>query len=73
MKKLPPTEKYKKRVKCLVKISGQPCEHIMGSDSSIGNFIYHLTNKHRITCDTDLSQNNNENIERIQSNSTKKN
>ena len=73
MKKLPPTEKYKKCVKYLVKISDQSYGYIIGSDDSTGNFIYHLTNKHRITCDTDLSQNNNENIERIQSNSTKKN
>ena len=72
LEKLPPTEKYKKRVKCIVKISGQPCGHIMGSDGSTRNFIYHLT-KHRITCDADLSQNNDENIERTQSNSAKKN
>ena len=56
LEKLSPTEKYKKRVRCLVKVSGQPCGHIMGSaDGSTGNFIFHLA-KHRITRDTDLSQ-----------------
>jgi hypothetical protein len=72
LEKLPPTEKYKKRVKCLVKISGQFCGHIMGSDGSTGNFIYHLA-KHSITRDGDLSQQNNENIEETQNNSAKKN
>jgi len=71
LEKLPPTEKYKKRVKCLVKISGIPCGHIMGSDGSTGNFIYHLA-KHRITRNTDLSQND-ENAEKTQSDSVKKN
>ena len=55
LEKLSPTEKYKKRVRCLVKVSGQPCGHIMGSDGSTGNFIFHLA-KHRITRDADLSQ-----------------
>src|SRR2546421_5160837 len=71
LEKLPPTERYKRRVKCLVKTSGQSCDHIMGSDGSTGNFIYHLT-KHRITRDADLSQNN-ENVEKTQDNSAKKN
>ncbi|CAG8773132.1 16355_t:CDS:2, partial [Funneliformis caledonium] len=71
LEKLPSTEKYKKRVKCLVKISGQPCGHIMGSDGSTGNFIFHLA-KHRITRDSDLSQNN-ENVDETQNISAKKN
>ncbi|CAG8702902.1 11100_t:CDS:2, partial [Funneliformis mosseae] len=54
---LPSTEKYKKRVKCLVKISGQPYGYIIKSDSSTENFIFHLA-KYRITRDSDLSQNN---------------
>jgi hypothetical protein len=70
LEKLPPTEKYKKRVKCLVKISGQTCGHIMGSDGSTGNFIFHLA-KHRITRDGDPSQNI-ENVEETQSISAKK-
>ena len=72
LEKLPPTERYKKRVKCLVKISGQSCGHIMGSDGSTGNFIFHLA-KHSITRDSDLSQQNNENVEETQNNSAKKN
>jgi len=72
LEKLPPTERYKKRVKCLVKISGQSCGHIMGSDGSTGNFIFHLA-KHSITRDGDLSQQNNENVEETQNNSAKKN
>ena len=72
LEKLPPTERYKKRVKCLVKISGQSCGHIMGSDGSTGNFIFHLA-KHRITRDGDLSQQNNENVKETQNNSAKKN
>jgi hypothetical protein len=72
LEKLPPTERYKKRVKCLVKISGQVCGHIMGSDGSTGNFIFHLA-KHSITRDGDLSQQNNENVEETQNNSAKKN
>ncbi|CAB4418984.1 unnamed protein product [Rhizophagus irregularis] len=72
LEKLPPTEKYKKRVKCLVKISGQLCGHIMGSDGSTGNFIFHLA-KHRVTRDTDLSQNNKENVESPLNDSSKKN
>jgi len=63
LEKLSPTEKYKKRVRCLVKVSGQPCGHIMGSDGSTGNFIFHLA-KHRIMHDADLSQQINENVEK---------
>jgi hypothetical protein len=56
--KLPPSEKYKRRVRCLVLISeDQVCGHEMGSDGSTGNFIQHLA-KHRITRDADLSQYN---------------
>src|ERR1700722_15512349 len=44
LERLPPTEKYKKRIKCL-----------MRSDGSTGNFIYHLV-KHQITREADLSQ-----------------
>ncbi len=55
LKKLPPTEKYNKRVKFLVKISGQPYKHIIESDGNTGNFIYHLTNKYHITRDANLS------------------
>lgn len=71
LEKLPPTEKYKKRVKCLVKISGKTCGHIMGSDGSTGNFIYHLS-KHRITRGTDLSQND-ENAGKTRPDSSNKN
>ena len=67
---MPPTEKHKRRVKCLVKTSGQPCKHVIGSDSSTGNFIHHLS-KYRIICKADLSQNN-KNIEEAQSDPTKK-
>ncbi|CAG8697866.1 14953_t:CDS:2 [Funneliformis mosseae] len=63
LEKLPSTDKYKKRVKCLVKIFGQPCGHIMGSDDSTENFIFHLA-KHHIIRDSDLSQNN-ENVDEI--------
>ncbi|CAB4474624.1 hypothetical protein RhiirA1_502948 [Rhizophagus irregularis] len=56
LEKLSPLEKHKKRARCLVPVIGpegyeQPCGHVMGTDGSTGNFIYHLT-KHRITHDT---------------------
>ena len=60
LEKLTPSEKYKKRVKCLVPVISrdgeQPCRHIMGSDGSTGNFIFHLA-KHNITRNTELPQN----------------
>ena len=57
LEKLPPSERHKKRVRCLVLVSAdQVCGHIMGTDGSTGNFIQHLA-KHHITRDTDLSQN----------------
>ncbi|CAG8762985.1 8073_t:CDS:1, partial [Funneliformis caledonium] len=71
LEKLPSTEKYKKRVKCFVKISGQPCGHIMKSDGSTRNFIFHLA-KHHITRDSNLSQNN-KNVDETQNISAKKN
>src|SRR6266498_1129170 len=67
LEKLSPSGKYKKRVKCLVPVTGlrgeQPCGHVMGTDGSTGNFIHHLA-KHRITRDTELSKDNVENIEK---------
>ena len=70
LERLPPTEKYKRRVKCLVKTSTGYCGHIMGSDGSTGNFIYHLA-KHRITREADLSQSD-ESGEKTQNYSVKK-
>jgi hypothetical protein len=70
LERLPPTEKYKRRVKCLVKTSTGYCGHIMGSDGSTGNFIYHLV-KHRITREADLSQSD-ESGEKTQNYSVKK-
>jgi hypothetical protein len=64
LEKLSPSVKYKKRVKCLVPITGsQSCGHIMGSDGSTGNFIYHLA-KHNITRDTEITEDNAESIDR---------
>jgi hypothetical protein len=61
LEKLTPSDKYKRRVRCLVSVTGhdgeQPCGHIMGSDGSTGNFIHHLV-KHNITRDTEVTQNN---------------
>jgi len=59
LEKLSPSEKYKKRARCLVPVIGlnreQPCGHIMGTDGSTGNFIHHLA-KHRITRSTNPLQ-----------------
>ena len=58
LEKLPPSEKHKRRVRCLVLVAtDQICGHIMGTDGSTGNFIQHLA-KHRVTRDADLSQYN---------------
>ncbi|GES73116.1 zinc finger BED domain-containing protein 1-like [Rhizophagus clarus] len=48
-----PIPLYKRIVKCLVEVQGEnemkECGHIMGTDSSTGNFILHLACKHGIT------------------------
>ncbi|CAB4421802.1 unnamed protein product [Rhizophagus irregularis] len=47
---------YKRIVKCLVEVQREngmeECGHIMGTDSSTGNFIVHLACKHGITEET---------------------
>ena len=51
-----PIPPYKRIVKCLVEVQGEngmkECGHIMGTDSSTGNFILHLASKHSITEET---------------------
>jgi len=51
-----PISPYKRIVKCLVEVQGKngmkECGHIMGTDSSTGNFILHLASKHGITEET---------------------
>src|SRR6266542_1218358 len=51
-----PIPPYKRIVKCLVEVQGEngmkECGHIMGTDSSTGNFILHLASKHDITEET---------------------
>ena len=68
LEKLSPSEKYKKRAKCLVPVIGlrgeQLCGYVMGTDSSTGNFIQHLA-KHCIIRDIELSKDNAESIEKM--------
>ncbi len=63
LEKLTPIRKHKKCVKCLIPVIShngkQPCEYIIGTNGSTGNFIYHLS-KHNITCEMLLQ--NNENV-----------
>lgn len=51
-----PIPPYKRIVKCLVEVQREngmeECGHIMGTDSSTGNFIVHLACKHGITEET---------------------